>query len=212
MDDGGVSELMQMNANYVEATAAIQDLENTNTNLKHTIQMNQQMISENEKRIKNCRADMKQIIKARAAKRKQIMARGGRVFVRNQEELDFIASEGDSVERNGVKSSCAWSESESDSCSIFFRVDAVVLLLSAVARKFDYEALQAEASSALLSTDDYLEEIDKLDIICSCSMDSIKAGGSILISTEHLGIILQLLERYEFHTTSKNMKVHELTI
>ncbi|XP_047974016.1 integrator complex subunit 9 [Salvia hispanica] len=119
---------------------------------------------------------------------------------------------------------------------------------SAIAKNFDYEALQAsdvvvysdfsslnaleqvgndedfsalanyfsnsssadvtsEARSALLSTDDYLEEIDKLDFICSCSMDSIKAGGSILIPTGRLGIILQLLERFELHLTSENMKV-----
>lgn len=36
---------------------------------------------------------MKQINKARVVKRKQIMARGGRVFVRTEEELDFVASE-----------------------------------------------------------------------------------------------------------------------
>ncbi|XP_042034676.1 integrator complex subunit 9-like [Salvia splendens] len=67
--------------------------------------------------------------------------------------------------------------------------------------------VNSEARSALLSTDDYLEEIDKLDFICSCSMDSIKAGGSILIPTGRLGIILQLLERFELHLTSENMKV-----
>ncbi|KAL1532104.1 non-specific serine/threonine protein kinase [Salvia divinorum] len=67
--------------------------------------------------------------------------------------------------------------------------------------------VNSETRSALLSTDEYLEEIDKLDFICSCSMDSIKAGGSILIPTGRLGIILQLLERFELHLTSENMKV-----
>ncbi|KAH6786448.1 hypothetical protein C2S52_006000 [Perilla frutescens var. hirtella] len=64
----------------------------------------------------------------------------------------------------------------------------------------------SEASSALLSTDDYSEEIDKLDFICSCSMSSIQAGGSVLIPTGRLGIILQLLERFELILASENMK------
>ncbi|XP_057780582.1 uncharacterized protein LOC130999093 isoform X2 [Salvia miltiorrhiza] len=67
--------------------------------------------------------------------------------------------------------------------------------------------VNSEFRSALLSTDDYSEEIDKLDFICSCSMDSIRAGGSILIPTGRLGIILQLLERFELNLTSENMKV-----
>ncbi|KAL8542160.1 hypothetical protein ACS0TY_003136 [Phlomoides rotata] len=64
-----------------------------------------------------------------------------------------------------------------------------------------------EATSALLSTDEYLEEMDKLDFICSCSMDSVKAGGSVLIPIGHIGIILQLLERFALHLASENMKV-----
>ncbi|KAH6767965.1 hypothetical protein C2S51_013301 [Perilla frutescens var. frutescens] len=64
----------------------------------------------------------------------------------------------------------------------------------------------SEASSALLSTDDYSEEIDKLDFICSCSMSSIQAGGSVLIPTGRLGIILQLLELFELILASENMK------
>lgn len=68
--------------------------------------------------------------------------------------------------------------------------------------------LNLEATSALLSSDEYLEEMDKLDFICSCSMDSIKAGGSVLIPIGRLGVILQLLERFALHLASENMKVH----
>lgn len=68
--------------------------------------------------------------------------------------------------------------------------------------------VNSQARSALLTTEDYSEEIDKLDFICSCSMDSIRAGGSTLIPTGRLGIILQLLERFELNLTSENMKVH----
>ncbi|KAK6143211.1 hypothetical protein DH2020_023559 [Rehmannia glutinosa] len=62
-------------------------------------------------------------------------------------------------------------------------------------------------SAMLLSVDEYLEEMEKLDFICSCSVDSIKAGGSVLIPIGRLGIILQLLERFALDLASENMKV-----
>ncbi|PIN23487.1 putative cleavage and polyadenylation specificity factor (CPSF subunit) [Handroanthus impetiginosus] len=67
--------------------------------------------------------------------------------------------------------------------------------------------VNAEESAMLLSSDEYLEEMEKLDFICSCSMDSIKAGGSVLIPIGRLGIILQLLERFALALASEDMKV-----
>lgn len=47
----------------------------------------------------------------------------------------------------------------------------------------------------LLNTDERTEEMEKLDFICSCLVDSVKVGGSVLIPIVRLGIILQLLEQ-----------------
>ncbi|CAA0809361.1 Unknown protein [Striga hermonthica] len=62
-------------------------------------------------------------------------------------------------------------------------------------------------SATLLNDDEYLEEMEKLDFICSCSVDSIKAGGSVLIPIGRLGVILQLLDRFALNLSSANMKV-----
>lgn len=78
-------------------------------------------------------------------------------------------------------------------------------------RKYSTADIGSEARSALLDIDDYTEEIDKFDFICSCSVDSIKVGGSVLIPTGRLGIILQLLERLEHNLASENMKVYQVT-
>ncbi|KAI3717849.1 hypothetical protein L1987_69729 [Smallanthus sonchifolius] len=51
------------------------------------------------------------------------------------------------------------------------------------------------------------EEMEKLNFICSCSMDSVKAGGSVLIPIGRLGIILQLLELFALHIESSGIKV-----
>ncbi|KAI3448807.1 hypothetical protein Pfo_005472 [Paulownia fortunei] len=67
--------------------------------------------------------------------------------------------------------------------------------------------VNSEATATLLNADEYLEEMEKLDFICSCSIDSIKAGGSVLIPIGRLGIILQLLERFALDLASENMKV-----
>ncbi|CAA2980364.1 Hypothetical predicted protein [Olea europaea subsp. europaea] len=53
--------------------------------------------------------------------------------------------------------------------------------------------------------DDY-QEMEKLDFICSCSMDSIKAGGSVLIPVGRIGMVLQLLERIALCLESQNLK------
>lgn len=65
-----------------------------------------------------------------------------------------------------------------------------------------------EASAeSLLKLDEGAEEMEKLAFICSCSIDSIKAGGSVLIPIGRLGIILQLLELMSVSLESLNMKL-----
>ncbi|KAK4413610.1 hypothetical protein Salat_2773700 [Sesamum alatum] len=64
--------------------------------------------------------------------------------------------------------------------------------------------VNSEGHDTLLNDDDeYLEEMEKLNFICSCSVDCIKAGGSVLIPIARLGIILQLLERFALDLASE---------
>ncbi|XP_076907742.1 uncharacterized protein LOC143564313 [Bidens hawaiensis] len=58
-----------------------------------------------------------------------------------------------------------------------------------------------------LGFDESSEEMEKLNFICSCCMDSVKAGGSVLIPIGRLGIILQLLELFDSHIKSSDIKV-----
>ncbi|XP_057976614.1 uncharacterized protein LOC131163841 isoform X2 [Malania oleifera] len=67
----------------------------------------------------------------------------------------------------------------------------------------DMEAL----NEFLLGTDDSLEEIEKLAFICSCIIESIKAGGSVVIPIGRLGIVLQLLELISISLESSHLKV-----
>ncbi|CAI0410388.1 unnamed protein product [Linum tenue] len=48
-------------------------------------------------------------------------------------------------------------------------------------------------TESLLSTDEILEK-EKMDFICSCILQSVQAGGSVVIPCNRLGILLQLLE------------------
>lgn len=59
----------------------------------------------------------------------------------------------------------------------------------------------------LLSTSESLEEMEKLNFICSCIIDSVKAGGSVLIPIGRLGIILQLLELISLSLEASGLKV-----
>ncbi|KAL3516800.1 hypothetical protein ACH5RR_023702 [Cinchona calisaya] len=59
----------------------------------------------------------------------------------------------------------------------------------------------------LLNTDELAEESDKLAFLCSCTLDSVKAGGSVLIPIARLGTVLQLLEHITFSLQSSNLKV-----
>lgn len=54
---------------------------------------------------------------------------------------------------------------------------------------------------------DDCQEMEKLDFICSCSVDSIKAGGSVLIPVGRIGMVLQLLERIALCLESQNLKI-----
>ncbi|KAL0456033.1 UNVERIFIED_CONTAM: hypothetical protein Slati_0942500 [Sesamum latifolium] len=67
--------------------------------------------------------------------------------------------------------------------------------------------VNSEGHDTLLNDDEYLEEMEKLNFICSCSVDCIKAGGSVLIPISRIGITLQLLERFALHLASENMRV-----
>lgn len=75
---------------------------------------------------------------------------------------------------------------------------------------FHSDDVSPEASDMFLSVSECLEEMERLDFICSCSMDSVNAGGSVLIPIGRLGIILQLLERFALGLESEKMKVYSL--
>ncbi|CAK7350106.1 unnamed protein product [Dovyalis caffra] len=59
----------------------------------------------------------------------------------------------------------------------------------------------------LLSNDGSLEEREKLAFICSCAVDSVKAGGSVIIPLNRLGIVLQMLEQIPVYLESSAVKV-----
>ena len=64
-----------------------------------------------------------------------------------------------------------------------------------------------ELGRSLALADDYSEERDKLAFICSCAIDAVKAGGSVLVPSTRLGIVLQLLEQISASLNSSNLKV-----
>lgn len=59
----------------------------------------------------------------------------------------------------------------------------------------------------LHDADENLEEREKLVFLCSCAIDSVKNGGSVLIPINRLGIVLQLLEQLSASLDSSNLKV-----
>lgn len=67
----------------------------------------------------------------------------------------------------------------------------------------------AEVASlqSLIDSDESSEEEQKLAFICSCAIDSLKAGGSVLIPIGRIGIVLQLLEQISFSQDFLNLKV-----
>lgn len=67
-------------------------------------------------------------------------------------------------------------------------------------------------AKTLLKLDDVAEEADKLSFLSSCSIDSIKAGGSVIIPIGRLGIILQLLEQIADSLEAANNKVSKAAV
>lgn len=63
-----------------------------------------------------------------------------------------------------------------------------------------------------LLAEDNLEEREKLAFLCSCVVDSVKSGGSVLIPINRLGIVLQLLEQISDALDSSNMKVDTIVL
>lgn len=61
-------------------------------------------------------------------------------------------------------------------------------------------------AESLLKLDDGEDEVEKLGFLCSCSIDSIKSGGSVVIPIGRLGIILQLLEQIADTLEASNIK------
>jgi integrator complex subunit 9 len=59
-----------------------------------------------------------------------------------------------------------------------------------------------------LTAADEIEEADKMHFICSCIVDSVKEGGSVLIPSGRLGVVLPLLEHICDFLGSFKMKVY----
>ncbi|MCL7039685.1 hypothetical protein MKW94_016216 [Papaver nudicaule] len=66
--------------------------------------------------------------------------------------------------------------------------------------------------SLVVDTGESLEEMDKLAYICSYAIESVKAGGSVLVPIGRLGIVLQLLEQISLSLESSNLKVPILMV
>ncbi|CAN4085501.1 unnamed protein product [Withania somnifera] len=58
-----------------------------------------------------------------------------------------------------------------------------------------------------LDSDEYSEEMEKASFICSCALDTISDGGSVLIPIGRPGVMLQLLENISLLLESSNLKV-----
>lgn len=68
-----------------------------------------------------------------------------------------------------------------------------------------------EALANLLSDPtESAEELEKLSFICSCAIQSVESGGSVLIPINRLGITLQLLEHISASLDYSNLKVSRL--
>ncbi|KAJ0038092.1 hypothetical protein Pint_23819 [Pistacia integerrima] len=62
-------------------------------------------------------------------------------------------------------------------------------------------------TKSLRRGDENLEEREKLAFICSCAIDSVKAGGSVLIPINGLGVVLQFLEQISMFLESSSLQV-----
>lgn len=59
----------------------------------------------------------------------------------------------------------------------------------------------------LTSEGESSEEFEKLSFLCSCSLDCVRHGGSVLIPIGRLGVMLQLLEQMAVLLESSDLKV-----
>ncbi|KAF7836168.1 integrator complex subunit 9 [Senna tora] len=64
-----------------------------------------------------------------------------------------------------------------------------------------------EQAESLLKSSENLEEKEKLVFICSCAIDCVKDGGSVLIPISQLGTLVQLMEQLTASLESSAMKV-----
>ncbi|KAL5762562.1 hypothetical protein ACOSP7_018826 [Xanthoceras sorbifolium] len=64
-----------------------------------------------------------------------------------------------------------------------------------------------ELAKSLCNNDESSEEREKLSFICSCAIDSVKSGGSVLIPIDRLGVSLLLLEQISMFLKSSDLKV-----
>lgn len=64
-----------------------------------------------------------------------------------------------------------------------------------------------ELTNSFSNYDESLEEMEKLAFICSCAIDSVKAGGSVLIPINRVGVFLQLLEQIAIFMESSSLKI-----
>lgn len=67
-------------------------------------------------------------------------------------------------------------------------------------------------AESVLHVDDNLEEMQKLTFLSSHVIDSVKAGGSVLIPVSRLGIVLQLLEQISASLDVSGLKVDNIFI
>ena len=71
----------------------------------------------------------------------------------------------------------------------------------------DDGADEDENVQILCKNDDIAEEIEKIIFICSCIIDAIKSGGSVLVPIGRLGVILLILEHISENLHSFDTKV-----
>jgi len=65
------------------------------------------------------------------------------------------------------------------------------------------------SDESLLNPDENAEEEEKLAFIISHAIESLKAGGSVLIPIGRIGVIFQLLEQISFSEEFLTLKVGE---
>uniref|UniRef100_A0A0D9VRT0 26S proteasome non-ATPase regulatory subunit 4 homolog n=1 Tax=Leersia perrieri TaxID=77586 RepID=A0A0D9VRT0_9ORYZ len=86
-------------------------------------------------------------------------------------------------------------------------VDETDILLSNDSLPRDDSIDEDESIKYLCNNDDIKEEIERISFICSCITDAINSGGSVLIPTGRLGVILLLLEHMSETLHSSDMQV-----